>query len=211
MANTFSRNMRLFADRNLSPAALSENLARIAIQKRDELVRSGESASSWVTYVDGIKGASEYSVRPDGVILYHFNALPEATMQAVTLAMQRSPVKSGRYRRAWLVVVNGKVWSDDLSAIPPGSEVMILNPEPYARKIDTGGMKTSVPPGIVEYVRQRILRRFPILTVERAFVNIPSGMIPGTPWILRRSKGRSKARQAGQPITYPALILTERE
>lgn len=211
MAGTFARNIRLFADKALSDKALSGYLAKAAIEQRDALVRSGESPASWVTYVDGTKGASEYSVKPDGVILYHFNMLPEATIQAVTLAMQRSPVRSGRYRRAWLVVVDGKVWSADLSTIPPGSEVMVLNPEPYARKIDTGGMKTSVPPGIVEYVRQRILRRFPTLTVERAFVNIPSGMLPGAPWILRRSKGRSKARQAGQPITYPALILTERK
>ncbi|MFT8591291.1 MAG: hypothetical protein ABF839_06845 [Acetobacter orientalis] len=211
MANTFSRNIRLFADKALSDKALSGYLSKIAIEQRNALVRSGESPSNWITYVDGVKGAPEYSVNPDGVILYHFNALPEATIQAVTLAMQRSPVRSGRYRRAWLVVVNGKVWLSDLSAIPPGSEVMVLNPEPYARKIDTGGMKTSVPPGIVEYVRQRILRRFPTLTVERAFVNIPPGMLPGAPWILRRSKGHSKTRQAGQPITYPALILTEKE
>lgn len=211
MSGTFARNIRLVADQKLSPLALSSYLAEAAIRQRDALVRSGDGATSWDTYVDGKKGAQEYSVKPNGVILYHFNALPEAAIQAVTLAMQRSPVRSGRYRRAWLVVVNGKVWSEDLSAIPSGSEVMVLNPQPYARKMDTGGMKTSVPPGIVEYVRQRILRRFPTLKVERAFVNIPSGMISGAPWILRRSSGRSQARQAGQPITYPALILTQRE
>ena len=139
--------------------------------------------------------------------------LPSAVEQAllaVEQAMRLSPVRSGRYRRAWCVVVDGRVWTQDLARIPAGSEVMVLNPEPYARKIDTGGMKTSVPPGIVEAARQIVQRQYPNIQAERQFVTIPAGVIPGAPWILRQNHGRSRSRSAGQPITYPALVLKEK-
>ncbi len=92
---------------------------------------------------------------------------------------------------------------------------MIVNPEPYARKIDVGGMKMSVPPQIVEDARQAVKRKYPAIEAQRTFVNLPSGLDAGinypVPWIL---KGRTKKRgfirrenRAGMPITYPALVL----
>lgn len=87
---------------------------------------------------------------------------------------------------------------------------MVLNPEPYARKIDTGGMKTSVPPGIVEATRQIVQKQYPNINAERKFVTIAPGIIPGAPWILRRNHGRSRSRSAGRPVTYPALVLKEK-
>lgn len=209
-AALFARSVRLFARKNLSPEALSAHLATRAVQIRDDLIASHQAPNAYTTYVDGQKDAREAVVQPDGVILYRFHYLPQATLLAVEQAMRLSPVRSGRYRRAWCVVVDGRVWTQDLARIPAGSEVMVLNPEPYARKIDTGGMKTSLPPGIVEATRQIVQRQYPNIKAERKFVTIPAGVIPGAPWILRWNHGRSKSRSAGQPITYPALVLKEK-
>lgn len=206
-----ARSIRLFADRTLSPAALSAKLAQIAIQERDALVKSGEAPPSWTTTVDGRLGAPETSVRPDGFILYKFNTLGLAVKAALQICKDRSPVRSGIYRDTWIAAVDGKLWRGDLSEIPDNVEIMIVNPQPYARKIDTGAMKgMSVPPGIVEAARQYVQRQFPTVTAQRAFVSIPAGLFNNAPYILRRSQGRSKDRTAGKPITYPALILKRR-
>ncbi|GBR07492.1 hypothetical protein [Gluconobacter frateurii] len=204
-----ARNIRLFRDQALSPAAQSAYLARVAINARDTAVRRGDAPPHWTTNVDGRQGAPESSVRPDGFILYKFNVMGLAAKAALQLCKERSPVRSGRYRDSWVVVVEGKPWTDDVADVPEGKEVMIVNPQPYARKIDTGAMKMSVPPGIVEAVRQSIQRKFPTVNAARAFVTVPSGLLDNAPYILRRN-GRAKDRTAGKAITYPALILTRR-
>ncbi|MBF0869719.1 hypothetical protein [Gluconobacter japonicus] len=204
-----ARNIRLFRDQALSPAAQSAYLARVAINARDTAARRGDAPPHWTTNVDGRQGAPESSVRPDGFILYKFNVMGLAAKAALQLCKERSPVRSGRYRDSWVVVVEGKPWTDDVADVPEGKEVMIVNPQPYARKIDTGAMKMSVPPGIVEAVRQSIQRKFPTVNAARAFVTVPSGLLDNAPYILRRN-GRAKDRTAGKAITYPALILTRR-
>ncbi len=205
-----ARNIRLFRDQALSPAAQSARLAAVAIQVRDQAVRSGDAPPHWTTNVDGRQGAPESSVRPDGFILYKFNVMGLAAKAALQLCKERSPVRSGRYRDSWVVVVEGKPWNGDVADVPDGAEIMIVNPQPYARKIDTGAMKKmSVPPGIVEAVRQSVQRKFPTVNAARAFVTVPSGLLENAPYTLRRN-GRAKDRTAGKAITYPALILTRR-
>jgi len=204
-----ARSIRLFADRTLSPAALSARLAATAIKARDDLVRKGDAAPHWTTRVDGRTGVPETQVRPDGAIMYRFNVLGLAATFALTYCIGRSPVRSGRYRKAWLVAVDGRPWTADLNDIPPAASVMIVNPMPYARKIDVGAMRMSVPPGIVEGARQVTRRRFPTLDVQRAFVSIPPGLASGAPYIIKGSH-RRKDRSAGRALTYPALIISER-
>lgn len=210
-ASTVARNVRLYADRQLSPAALSANLAATAIRTRDDVVRRGDAPPSWITYVDGRRGVPEASVRPDGAILYRFNLLGLAAAYAVAFCKARSPVKSGAFRRAWAVVVDGKPWTDDLNDIPADAEIMVVNPLPYARKVEVGAMKMKVPPGIVEGARLATRRQYPTLEVDSVYVNIPSGLFARAPWILKNAAGsRRKDRQSGMPITYPALIMSER-
>ncbi|MFT8325521.1 hypothetical protein [Gluconobacter oxydans] len=206
-----ARNIRLFRDQALSPAAQSARLAAVAIKARDQAVRSGDAPPHWVTIVDGRQGAPETSVQPDGFILYKFNVMGLAAQAALQLCKDRSPVRSGRYRDSWMVVVDGRPWTEDMADIPEGVSIMIVNPQPYARKIDTGAMKKmSVPPGIVDAVRKLVQRKFPTVNAARAFVTIPSGLMENAPYVLRRSRGRSKSRSAGTAMTYPAMILTKR-
>ncbi|MFT8613826.1 MAG: hypothetical protein ABF727_14685 [Gluconobacter oxydans] len=202
-----ARNIRVWRDKTLSPAALSAHLASEAIKARDQAVRSGDAPPHWVTIVDGRQGAPETSVQPDGFILYKFNVMGLAAQAALQLCKERSPVRSGRYRDSWMVVVDGRPWTEDVADIPEGVSVIIINPQPYARKIDTGAMKNmSVPPGIIEAVRKLVKRKFPTVDAARAFVPIPAGIVENAPYILRRSKSRA----AGTSMTYPAMILTKR-
>ncbi len=217
-ALTVARNIRVWRDTNLSPQALSRVLAGVARTARDGLIASGDAPANYQTFVDGREGASEDAVRPDGVILYKFNLLGLAAALAVTTAIQKSPTDSGRYRGSWLVLVNGESWVGDLNDIPPQSTVHVTNPQPYARKIDVGHMKMSVPHGIIEATRQVVRRRFPTLNAENIFLTIPKSM--GGGYILKgrfrkgiRPNSRRSLRKdvfAGQEMTYPALEITLR-
>lgn len=217
-AVTVARQIRLWRDQTLSPAAASHYLATVARQKRDALIAAGDAAPTYDTYVDGRHGASEDTVRPEGAILYVFNLLGQAATYGLNFARERSPRDSGDYRLAWFVAVDGQRWTGNLNDIPAGSEVMITNPLPYARKIDVGHMKMRVPPGIVEDTRQAVKRKFPTVNSYRTMVTIPASL--GGGYILKghlrrgfRLHARKALRsdtQAGARMTYPALILTTR-
>lgn len=237
MSGTFSRSIRAFADRALSPAALSRHLATVARQARDELIREGSAPDSYETFVDGRRGAAEETVRPDGAIVYRFNLLGLAARLALDTAVRmspRAPHEGGDFANGWVVAVDGKPWIGALTDIPAGAEVMIVNTVPYARKIQVGAMPLmSVPPGIVERVRSRVRSRFPTLDAEVTFVRLPSSFGDArfpTPYILRGRQrsfavahiarirangGRSvvtnrKDSREGEQVTYPALIISTR-
>jgi hypothetical protein len=217
-AAAVARSIRLFADRTLSPAALSAYLAGAAVVARDNLIAKGEASNAYQTFVDGRKGVPEIQVRPDGSIRYVFSTLGPAAEFAIGYCINRSPAMKGDYRRAWIVIVNGSKYTGDLRDIPSGTEVIITNPLPYARKIEQGHMRMSVPRGIIEEARQQVKKRFPSLTPEKTFITIPRSM--GGGYILRgrfRRGFRQMARMKlasdtnrGAVMTYPALLLTER-
>lgn len=202
-------------------------IAAAARGERDALIQAGRASTSYRTLVDGRDGAAEESIKPGGVIIYRFNTLGQAAVFGLAYAVARSPRISGAYRRAWVVVVNGKEWRGDLNDIPPFAEVWIVNSAPYHRRIDTGGQRT-IGRGIAEATRQEVMRRYPNLTVGVSFLNL-SGVIGGfqTPYILkgiarsqaerwaahRRLYGTQTVRvwrkdsAAGQAMTYPAVTL----
>jgi hypothetical protein len=121
--------------------------------------------------------------------------------------------------------VGGVPWTQPLEDIPPNAEVGITNISDYARKIDVGGMRMSVPPNIVETVRQLCQRKYPAFLFERIFVTIPGGYIlrgravrSGLSFDKRRGFFQSSPRRptnrtdarAGQRLTYPSLIINTR-
>jgi hypothetical protein len=217
-AAAVARNIRLWADRNLSPAALSALLASSAIKARDAAIASGEASSRYETYVDGQFGASETTVRPDGLIRYVFSTFGPATEFALGYCVNRSPPGTGAFRRAWMVLVNGTKYSGDLADIPRDAEVIITNPLPYARKVEQGHMRMSVDHLIIEEARQQVKKRFPSLEPQKIFITIPRSL--GGGYVLRgrfrrgfREQARKKLAsdtQAGSVMTYPALLLTGR-
>lgn len=211
----------------LPQAERARMIAGAARQERDALIQAGRASPSYRTLVDGRDGAAEESIKPGGVIIYRFNTLGQAAVFGLAYAVARSPRLSGAYRRAWVVVANGKEWKGDLNDIPPFAEVWIVNSAPYHRSITTGGQRT-IGRGVVEATRQEIMRRYPNLTAGVAFLDL-SGVIAGfkTPWVLkgrarsqavvhaarRRVAGtltvgsRRKDSQAGKTVTYPAVVI----
>lgn len=198
----FERELRV-ATAGLEPAAISKLLAQTARKALADAQRAGEAPAKYVRSVNGRIGAAEESVVAPGPIIYQFDWLSEIAEYALTFARERSPVRSGRYKRSWFAMVNGRHVTD-FSQIPPDAELVIVNDVPYARKVEVGAMKMRVPPGIVEDTRQAVMRRFGnLITARRAFIDLSGA------YILKTDGGR-KGRRAGDPLTYPAVVIAHR-
>lgn len=223
---TFRRKIAVLVE---NAADSPGNRARVAAHARDtlaELIQAGQASPAYSRFVDGRTGAAEETVKLDGgTITYLFSNIAQAAAFALAYAVGRSPAKSGAYKNGWFIAVGGQPWTGPLAAIPPGSAVTLTNRQPYHRKIDTGGQITNVPPGIVEATRQAVQREFRGLTVETSFVTIPGGYVlkgrgveSGLTFSTKGGWGRkhaarparAKDRRAGQQLTYPAVVMSER-
>lgn len=211
--STFARDLRV-ATAGLEPDAIGKLLAKTARKALSEAQGAGEAPKHYVRVVNGQEGVSEDAVKPPGPIVYIFSWLPEIAEYALAFAKARSPVLSGRYRDSWFAMVNGEA-TEDIDNIPPDAELIITNDQPYSRKIDVGHMKMSVPPGIVEDMRQAVMRRFGnVITAQRRMISLGGaytlagvfrkGVRPHARTGLRKDTAR------GASLTYPALVVTMR-
>lgn len=198
----FERELRV-ATAGLQPQAIAKLLAETARKALADAISSGEAPNNYVRAVNGRVGVSEDHVIPPGPILYTFNSLPDVAEYALAFAMARSPVKSGRFKRSWFVMVNGRMIFDPQS-IEIDAEVILTNDQPYSRKIETGHMTMRVPPGIVEDTRQAVMRRFGnIVTAQKRFISLSGA------YVLRRG-GKRRDRTRGHELLYPALVVSLR-
>lgn len=225
LGDRFKQRVRALVDSRLSgpqARAAVATFARARAAEQSQLRGSQPIAR----YVDGRAGAAEESVRLDGgQIVYVWSNIAQAAQFALLKAVELSPERSGAYKRGWFLVVDGTPWTGPLASIPPGSAVTLTNKEPYHRKIDTGGQRTSVAPLITEQVRQAVKRKFPSLQASRTFVTIPGGYtLQGhafrsglhfdrkarkfTRVHARVATNRADARK-GQALTYPAVVISE--
>lgn len=225
----FARSVRLFVGKNLSPQARSAALASFARADVARLQREGRAALDYTVWVDGRENAPLESVSPEGRIVYRFNGIAEATTFALGFCVARSPVLTGAYRKSWFVLVDGREWSGPLPEIPAGAEVLVVNTQPYHRKIDMGSQgvgklgrevasrrgpkrKRGAYVSITEACRHELLRRFPGVSAARVFVELPGGPAPA-PYTLKGGlvrgsvaaalNRRSGAFRAGRTTTLP--------
>ena len=142
-------------------AATQADLAAFAKREHAKVMRADPRPSSFRRFVDGREGALEESVKRFGVIEYHYQRLDEIVRFAMDTLFALSPVLSGDYRRAHTLFVGG-VAVGDLKGWTPesGDEIYILNPLPYARRIELGKMKMRVAGTDKVYAQsEQILKR----------------------------------------------------
>jgi hypothetical protein len=193
------------ATEGLELPALNAALAQFA---KEELARAlGEGASqNYETFVNGQRGRAETSVIAPGPIVYVFTNWPLIISTAIEELRKRSPRRSGRFMNSFIVLANQQL-TTDYAQIPPNAEVIVTNRQPYVRKIETGANK-SLGERMFALTRNALNRRFKdAFTFETKFLDIQSGVAPGVPWILKRSAGGRRDRQAGMPISYPSIVI----
>lgn len=106
---------------------------------RQDVGRGFDTAPLVVT--DGTPRRDYNQVKPFGKIEFIANtALADAVRWALTELQKRSPVLTGRYVSSHVVMIDGaevqgNIWRA-LRAVKAGQRVQIVNPQPYARKIE---------------------------------------------------------------------------
>src|SRR3546814_10310043 len=150
----------------VTPPELQRLQARVARETLAEHLATLPRRPPVKTIVDGRAGASEDSVKAYGRIRYEFGFLQEIAPLALEHARKVSPLDSGRYRDSWLVLADGA--PVDADAVPDETEeLVIVNPEPYSRKLNVGKnldgtpFVVSVPPYFVEEINGFVFRRDP--------------------------------------------------
>lgn len=200
---TFRQDIQVFRDANLSPAAQSARLAKVAREAVAELIAANRATPRYTRSVDGRPGADESSVLPDGRISYAFHYIGDAAEFALTFLRYRaSPIASGRYRDGFRVSVDGRpfdVRTFDKTKIPPGAEVFVYNVEPYSRKIDVGmsGTRTlryRIPSGLFEAAASAVRRQFGNSVSAKRLYTV-------------RFPGQGRAKHSGRIIDSPALAI----
>lgn len=107
--------------------------------------------------VDGRQGAPLESVDPDrGTIEVEFELFADLLGWIGETLVERSPKRSGRYRRGWTLFADGVEVATG-GSIPPAEKYVFVNLEPYSRKIEIG--KTESGRAFVIQVPNRIAER----------------------------------------------------
>lgn len=208
---TFDQEIRM-ATVGISPAAVNKALAEFARSELRKAQAAGTASQSYRLYVNDRPASSEFEVEAPGPILYLFSMWAEIIDFAIAELKRRSPVRSGRFRESFIVVVNGDIVSSG-KEIDATSEVIVTNFQPYIRKAEAGLLGTKRF-AIFDGTKRALARRFGNegrtaygYLFETKWLNIGAGVHPGIPYVLKHSQGRRKDRQAGMPITYPAIIM----
>ena len=148
-----------------------------------------------------------------------------AVAMALDELRRRSPVRSGAYRDGHRVLIDGADTELPVD-LSPGVVATIVNDQPYARKVESGARGFRASRGIYEAARQAVQAEFGrIVQVELRYVTLPGGyVLKGRQRRIRAAKDRRssafragrralaarKDRAAGEPLTYPALVITAR-
>jgi hypothetical protein len=203
----YDRELRLALE-GQEPEAQRRELAAFARTSVAELIASGQASPDYERFVNGRAGALEETVELPGPIVYVFTNWTLAIETALAELQKRVPRKSGRYARSFIVVVGGSEITD-YDEIPPKAEVVILNFQPYTRKMEVGE-NGEAGDRHFDLARGAFNRRFSgAFRASVQFLNVTSGLRPDMPYILKRGgRSRRKDRQSGQAISYPALILS---
>lgn len=199
----FERDIML-ATADFQPEAVNKALATFAKEQLREVIAKGQAPNRYDRYVNGVHGAPEEAVKAPGPIIYDFVNWGVVINETLIELKKKVPVKSGRYQRSFVVLVNGAI-VEDYRTIPAGVEVIIFNTQPYTRKMESGHIKSGA--GKIERVKPVMTSRYrDVFDFTFKYMDRSDGLAAGVPYILKRN-GKRKDRQAGMPITYPSIII----
>jgi hypothetical protein len=167
--------------------------------------------------VDGRKGAALETVNPNGGnVVVEYEIFVDVLRQIANLLLERSPVRSGKYRRGHTLFADGREVPIG-GEIPLADEYVFINTVPYARKIEVG--KTKAGRAFVIQVPNRIYERTAKDAKSRfgnsADISFGYRQAQGA-YTLRRTNasgntgGGRNDRHAGASLTSPSITVRTR-
>jgi len=190
-------------------AATIETAERVL---REEVARGFDAEPVVIT--DGMPRRDYLQVKPFGRIEFAARtSMVEAVRWALTELQKKSPVLTGRYASSHTVMINGaevqgNIWLA-LRNVRSTDRVQIVNPQPYARKIEgatanrrTGrgkraALSRQARSGVYRVVLRALINRFgKALFFDFKYVNLNIGI---------KVWGKRGARRVQRDQVYPAL------
>lgn len=216
----FARDVQLVIDRNLSPEARQ----KLAAKKAREILADAQAtnasvfgeAPSHTQAVDGKLGAALENVNPDhGKIVFEFQLIGPVIEWINEQLVMNSPVLTGRYRDSHVLLADGvEVDLDAGEKAPKAERYVILNVQPYARKIERG-LSGQAREGVFEVVADMARRRLGnIANVKFTYIQATGGNTHLEQWASRhsaREEGAAKQRrQYAKDVRQPAILIMPR-
>jgi hypothetical protein len=214
------QDIDLFVREDLSLEAQKREVALFARGRLAAAQAGWQSATGSVpqhrTFVDGRRDVAEEQINIPGRIVYEFPIWAAVIRFALDFLQRRSPRASGAYANShFAMVAGGQIDVTALDQVSETDAVTITNDQPYARKIEVGHMRMSVPSGVYEDARQAVQSRFRgVVKVQHTMIRLQGGYVLKGHFTRGYKKhartGIRSDTAAGQQVTYPALVITQR-
>lgn len=161
---------------------------------------AGEGSHLHLRAVNGRRNVPEEQVVAPGAIVYSFDWIRDATIFALAWLRAAAPKRSGRYSRSFIVIVDGREVHP--GRIPLGRNSLIVNTQPYSRKIQVGAKGFESRRGLFDVARRQVQAEFRgLIKANVQFVALSGA------YRLKAGHGRRKDRQRGAELNYPALQI----
>lgn len=180
---------------------VQRQLVATAKREHSRIMQAEPRPTRFTRAVDGVRGAREEQVRPDGTIIYVYHRLDEVVQAALDTLFDLSPVLTGAYRMNHRLFVNG-VEARNLAGWDGQGDIIISNSMPYSRKIELGKMTMRVPGSDHVYEQAEFALRQRFGNQARIFFTF-RGLMGGS--VLTGRQGGNKS-----DLRYPALEISER-
>jgi hypothetical protein len=174
-----ARDIELLFAEELSEEAKGRALTEYATQALREGEAVNQRALGYVpdhdTFVDGGKRESLDRLTGSSRVMFEFHLLVDVIEYVDEQLILHSPVRSERYARS-------HVWFADDAEMdprkpPPAEEYVVLNAQPYARKIERG-LSPQAPDGVYEGVAALAKRRYGnVAYVGFSYRSFPGGAV----------------------------------
>jgi hypothetical protein len=216
-----ARDIELIFNEELSPAAQSEQLRQTATQALVEGQETNRAALGYVpthdTFVDGSRRTDLGSLTPRSIVTFEFHLLLDVIQFIDEMLILHSPIGSRpkiqkRYNESHVWFADD-VEFEDVANPPPAERYVVLNAQPYARKIERG-LSPQAPDGVYEGVATMAKRRYGnVAYVGFGWRSFPGGAVGE--WaqsasardLAQRVRGGRPDRHADWLTRQPAIII----
>lgn len=216
-ASVFARELRFRFSRDTLWPQVQRATAMMARQHRDWLIEDGDFSAHYRTIVNGVEGAAEETIRPNGTIIYRTRGIGMAVSFVLAYLRDHAPEQRARqtarhstplrFRDSFMVGISRG--NEDGRAIPAASfsadrvsddatEAYVYSSLPFSRLVDVqleGGrrLKFSVEPGIYASAAQAARRAYPGIDAQRIY-DI-------------RHPARQRRKSDRRWIQYPGVVI----
>lgn len=208
-AKSYREQVDVFISSRLSPEARGPKFLAYAERHVDQLIAHGLATENYVRAINGTVGAPDNTATVPGRIVYSFDNLGVIVAFAIAHALTVSPFRSGRFKKGFMVALDGRVMA--AATFKPADaagvvQAILYNDEPYSRKADVQigeghrPIRFKVAAGLFEDTAAAVRDKYGnSVSAKRVYdINRPGG------YVLR--KGRDK----GTKVQSPSVVITKR-